>query len=78
MVKLGTEQPFERGITCSDGSIDHEATTSIGGGSSQDKIVVLDRDSLLRSDFESLVFRKYFDYKHLIDEYLMGIRSAPL
>jgi len=29
------EQPFERGITCSDGSIDHEATTSIGGGSSQ-------------------------------------------
>ena len=44
----------------------------------KDKIVVLDRDSLLRSDFESLVFRKYFDYKHLIDEYLMGIRSAPL
>ena len=29
------EQPFERGITCSDGSIDHEATTSIGGGSSR-------------------------------------------
>lgn len=25
------EQPFERGITCSVGSIDHEATTSISG-----------------------------------------------
>jgi hypothetical protein len=35
MVKLGKEQPFERGITCSVGSIDHEATTSIGGGSSR-------------------------------------------
>lgn len=44
----------------------------------KDKIVVLDRDSLLRSDFESLVFRKYFDYKHLIDEYLMEIKNAPI
>ena len=34
MVSLGKEQPFERGETCSDWSIDHEATTSIGGGSS--------------------------------------------
>jgi hypothetical protein len=34
MVYLGKEQPFERGITCSARSIDHEATTSISGGSS--------------------------------------------
>ena len=34
MVKQGTELPFERGITCFDGGIDHEATASIGGGSS--------------------------------------------
>lgn len=27
MVNLGTEQPFERGITCSNGSIDHETNT---------------------------------------------------
>jgi hypothetical protein len=39
LVKLGKEQSFERGITCSVGSIDHEATTSIGGGSSQDDIM---------------------------------------
>jgi putative transposase len=31
MVYTGMGQPFERGITCSDGSIDHEATTSISG-----------------------------------------------
>lgn len=30
------EQPFERGITCSVGSIDHEATTSISGGGSHE------------------------------------------
>jgi len=34
LVYPGKEQPFERGITCSAGSIDHEATTSISGGSS--------------------------------------------
>jgi hypothetical protein len=34
MVYTGKGQPFERVITCSDGSIDHEATTSISGGSS--------------------------------------------
>ncbi len=42
------------------------------------KIVIIERDSLLRSDFESLIFRKYFDYQHLIDEYLKEIKNAPL
>jgi len=42
------------------------------------KIIIVDKDSLLRSDFESLTFRKYFDYKHLIDEYLREIKNAPL
>lgn len=44
----------------------------------RNKIVVLDRDTLLRSDFESLIFRKYFDYQHLIDEYLREAKDAPL
>ncbi|TYT20334.1 nucleotidyltransferase domain-containing protein [Dictyoglomus thermophilum] len=44
----------------------------------RNKIIVLDRDSLLRSDFESLIFRKYFDYQHLIEEYLKEIKNAPI
>ncbi|ACI19832.1 type VII toxin-antitoxin system MntA family adenylyltransferase antitoxin [Dictyoglomus thermophilum] len=44
----------------------------------KNKIIVLDRDSLLRSDFESLIFRKYFDYQHLIDEYLREIKNASI
>ncbi|WP_143270556.1 hypothetical protein [Anaerobranca californiensis] len=38
---MGKEQPFERGITCSAGSIDHEAITSISGGSSPFHTVLL-------------------------------------
>ena len=34
MVKLGKEQPFERGESGNRSYLDHEATTSIGGGSS--------------------------------------------
>jgi len=34
LLDTGMEQPLERGETCSEGSIDHEAATSIGGGSS--------------------------------------------
>ncbi len=44
----------------------------------RNKIIVLDRDSLLRSEFESLIFRKYFDYQHLIDDYLKEIKNAPI
>ncbi|MGC8814405.1 MAG: hypothetical protein ACP5QL_08385 [Dictyoglomus sp.] len=42
------------------------------------KIVIIDRDIDLRADFESLTFRKYFDYKHLIEEYLKEIKNAPI
>ncbi len=42
------------------------------------KIVIIDRDIDLRADFESLIFRKYFDYKHLIEEYLREIKNAPI
>ena len=35
MVYLGMEQPFERGESGNGSYLDHEATTSIGGGSSQ-------------------------------------------
>ncbi len=40
--------------------------------------VIVDRDSVLRSDFESLSYRKYFDFKRFRDEYLRGIKNAPL
>jgi len=35
MVKLGMEQPLERGESGNRSCLDHEATTSIGGGSSR-------------------------------------------
>ncbi|RMF98049.1 MAG: nucleotidyltransferase domain-containing protein [Candidatus Schekmanbacteria bacterium] len=40
--------------------------------------VIIDKNSFLRSDFESLIFRKYFDFKHLSDEYLREVKNAPL
>jgi len=35
MVSLGMEQPFERGVSGNGSYLDHEAATSISGGSSQ-------------------------------------------
>lgn len=40
--------------------------------------VILDNDRSLRTDFEGLIFKKYFDYKHLRDEYLREIRDAAV
>jgi len=34
MVSLGMEQPFERGVSGNGSYLDHEAATSISGGSS--------------------------------------------
>lgn len=44
----------------------------------KDKIVVVERDSLIRSDFESLIFKKYSDQQRLTKEYLREIINAPL
>lgn len=44
----------------------------------KNKILIIDRDTSLRADFESLIFRKYFDYKHLIKEYLKEIKNVPI
>lgn len=44
----------------------------------KDKIVVVDRDSSFRADFESLIFRKYFDYQFLIKEYLKEVKNAQI
>ena len=49
MIKLGKEQPFERGESGSRSYLDHEATTSIGGGSSQ--LYIAD---LKESDFQNI------------------------
>jgi len=37
MVSLGKEQPFERGVSGNGSYLEHEAATSISGGSSQSK-----------------------------------------
>lgn len=44
----------------------------------KDGKLIMDRNSSLRSDFEGLIFKKYFDFKHLRDEYLREIVNAPM
>ena len=41
-------------------------------------VVVLDNEKSLRTDFEGLIFKKYFDYKHLRDEYLRETKNAAV
>jgi predicted nucleotidyltransferase len=40
--------------------------------------VIVDKNKSLRSDFEGMVFKKYFDFQHLRNEYLREIINAPL
>lgn len=42
------------------------------------RILLLDRDPDRRAEFESLVLREYFDFQHLLWEYLREVKSAPL
>jgi len=44
----------------------------------KDGIVIVDADKPLRSDFEGLVCKKYFDFQHLRNEYLREIINATL
>jgi predicted nucleotidyltransferase len=41
-------------------------------------VVILDNDKSLRTDFEGLIYKKYFDYKHLRNEYLREITDAAV
>jgi predicted nucleotidyltransferase len=41
-------------------------------------IVIVDANKPLRSDLEGLVYKKYFDFQHLRNEYLREIINAPL
>lgn len=36
-------------------------------------ILVVDKDKSLRADFEGLIYKKYFDFRHLRTEYLKEI-----
>lgn len=42
----------------------------------KNKIVILDKDKNLRTDFEGLIYKKYFDFKQFRREYLREIISA--
>lgn len=42
------------------------------------KILVLDRDMDRRADFESLIWREYFDFRHLLQEYLGEVKNASI
>jgi len=44
----------------------------------KDGKVIIDRDSNLRADFEGIVYKKYFDFQHLRNEYLREILNAPI
>ena len=41
-------------------------------------VVILDNDKSLRTEFEGLICKKYFDYKHLRNEYLREIINASV
>ena len=41
-------------------------------------IVIVDKNKTLRADFEGLIYKKYFDFRHLRDEYLREIINAPV
>lgn len=41
-------------------------------------VVIVDKNISLRADFEGLICKKYFDYKHLRDEYLREIINAAV
>ncbi|MFZ5989889.1 MAG: type VII toxin-antitoxin system MntA family adenylyltransferase antitoxin [Bacillota bacterium] len=41
-------------------------------------ILIVDRNSLSRADFEGLVYKKYFDSQHLRREYLKEIINATI
>jgi predicted nucleotidyltransferase len=40
--------------------------------------LIVDKDSDLRADFEGLIYKKYFDLRHLKREYLREITNAPV
>jgi predicted nucleotidyltransferase len=40
--------------------------------------VAVDKDISFRSDFEGLIFKKYFDFQYLRREYLREIVNAPV
>ncbi len=40
--------------------------------------ILIDRNTDLRSDFETMTYKEYFDYKHLRNEYLKGIVYGAL
>jgi predicted nucleotidyltransferase len=42
------------------------------------KIVVADREELLRADFEGATYKKYFDFRHLRREYVRELVNAPV
>lgn len=41
-------------------------------------IVIVDKDKSLRTDFEGLIYKKYFDFRYLRDEYLREVINAPI
>ena len=40
--------------------------------------VVVDKDKCARADFEGWIYKRYFDLRHLLKEYLREIINAPI
>jgi predicted nucleotidyltransferase len=41
-------------------------------------VVIVDKDKSTRSDFEGLIYKKYFDFQYVRREYLREIINAPV
>lgn len=40
--------------------------------------VIVDKNRDLKADFEGLIYKKYFDFQHLRNEYLREVINAPI
>mgnify|MGYP000936580580 CR=1 FL=1 len=66
MVKLGKEQPLERGESGNRSYLDHEATTSTGGGSSQDEQGQL--QTLLHEILHGIIYDRAIEFDKMDEE----------
>jgi len=44
----------------------------------KNNILVVDRDKLLRADFENIIYKTYFDLQFFTKEYLMDVKNVPV
>jgi uncharacterized protein len=79
LVEIGIERELENSIGVpSDVRVINGAPLSFIYNILKHKIVIVDKNEVLRSDFEGFIYKKYFDLVHLKREYLRELINAPV